>query len=295
MEAKHKRLHALGVALYGEGEAWDSKRHELVKAVTQGRTESSNDLTAAELDYIIDGISDKLERKRTAEAMAAAELESIAASNPESAVHEAPPATPTPQPMHTEAPMLVWFDMVISGVQMNVTMRAGTTADETIALLREAAKVAGHLKQHGAIPVLRREATEALSRAGLLPSVTQPSGTQPIAERSTPAPAPVVPHAPSAPAMPPTPAPAASNGGEKGGSGQLRTITVKGNKVEFEVEGLKYPLSDSRGAKTVAALFDPALGWTEAHFVSAAIYQPQGLIVDWIKKDKYYDVTRVHA
>ena len=295
MEAKHKRLHALGVALYGEGEAWDSKRHELVKAVTQGRTESSNDLTAAELDYIIDGISDKLERKRTAEAMAAAELESIAASNPESAVHEAPPATPTPQPMHTEAPMLVWFDMVISGVQMNVTMRAGTTADETIALLREAAKVAGHLKQHGAIPVLRREATEALGRAGLLPSMTQPAGVAPVAERYTPTSAPAAASAPVAPHAPPAPATPASNG-HTSGAGQLRTITVKPDGgVEFEVEGLKYPLKDKRGPKTVAALFDPALGWTEAHFASAAIYQPQGLVVDWLKKEKYYDVVRVHA
>lgn len=296
MEAKRKRLHALGVALYGEGEAWDNKRHELVKAVTQGRTESSNDLTAAELDYIIDGISTKLDAKHTAEAMAAEQLAEIAASNPESAIHEAP-VTPTPQPAHTEAPMLVWFDMVIAGVQMNITMRQGTDAETTIALLREAVKVAGHLKAHGAIPVLRREATEALGRAGLLPSMTQPAGVQPVAERYTPAPtpapapAPVAPHAPLAPA----PATPASNG-HTSGAGQLRTITVKPDGgVEFEVEGLKYPLKDKRGPKTVAALFDPALGWTEAHFSTAAIYQPQGLVVDWLKKEKYYDVVRVHA
>lgn len=302
MDAKHKRLHALGGSLYGTGEAWDTKRHELVKAVTSGRTESSDDLTAAELDYIIDGMSEKLERKRADEAHAAAMLAEIAADNADSAIHETPatlpaaaPIAPPPAPVHTEATALVWFDVVINGAQLNVTMRAGTTAEATLDLLREAMKVTAHLKQHGAIPVLRREATEAMGRAGLLPSFTQP-----VAQRYTEPPAasaPTAPSAPQPPAAPVAPPAPASNGSEsKSGAGQLKTITVKPDGgVEFEVEGLKYPLKDKRGAKTVAALFAPALGWTEAHFAAPAIYQPQGLIVDWLKKDKYYDVVKVHA
>lgn len=296
MDTKHKRLHALGGALYGQGETWDIKRHELVKAVTQGRTESSDELTVAELDYMIDGMSEKLEAKRATEAHAAAMLAEIAADNAESAVHETPatpPAVaPALPPTHSEAPALVWFDVVINGAQLNVTMRQGTSAEATLDLLREAMKVTSHLKSHGAIPVLRRKATEAMGRAGLLPSFTQPAQPQ----AGAPALPPVVAHAgpPPAPVAPPAPA---SNGSEaKGGSGQLKTITVKPDGgVEFEVEGLKYPLKDKRGPKTVAALFVPALGWTEAHFSTAAIYTPQGLIVDWAKKEKYYDVVKVHA
>ena len=293
MDAKHKRLHALGAALYGQGETWDIKRHELVKAVTQGRTESSDDLTAAELDYMINGMSEKLEAKRADEAHAAAMLAEIAADNAESAVHETPATPPIAPPDHIEATALVWFDVVISGVQLNVTMRAGTSADETLALLREATKVATHLQKHGAIPVLRREATEAMGRAGLLPSFTQPVANQPAKPAGAPPAAPVAPVAPIAP-----PAPVPTNGAqsEHGGSGVLRTITVKPDGgVEFEVEGLKYPLKDKRGPKTVAALFVPALGWTEAHFTNPAIYTPQGLVVDWVKKERYYDVVRVHA
>ncbi len=297
MDAKHKRLHALGGALYGQGEAWDIKRHELVKAISQGRTESSDELTAAELDYMIDGMSEKLEAKRAAEAHAAAMLAEIAADNAESAVHETPAtprqaqdATTPPTPAHTEATALVWFDVVIGGVQLNVTMRAGTSADETLNLLREATKVATTLQKHGAIPVLRREATEAMGRAGLLPSFTQPVASQPAKPAATP------PAAPAAPIAPPAPAPANGAQSEHGGAGALRTITVKPDGgVEFEVEGLKYPLKDKRGPKTVAALFAPALGWTEAHFANPAIYTPQGLVVDWVKKERYYDVVRVHA
>jgi len=95
---------------------------------------------------------------------------------------------------------------------------------------------------------------------------------------------------------PPAPVPTNGAQSEHGGSGVLRTITVKPDGgVEFEVEGLKYPLKDKRGPKTVAALFVPALGWTEAHFTNPAIYTPQGLVVDWVKKERYYDVVRVHA
>ncbi len=54
-----KHLHACGGSLYGQ--EWDIKRHEIVKAVTRGRTESSKELTQAEADKLIDGIEAKLQ------------------------------------------------------------------------------------------------------------------------------------------------------------------------------------------------------------------------------------------
>ena len=52
-----KRFHALGTELYDD---WDEKRPELVEWVTGGRTNSSKDLDATELDKLIRGMEDKL-------------------------------------------------------------------------------------------------------------------------------------------------------------------------------------------------------------------------------------------
>jgi hypothetical protein len=52
-----KRFHALGTELYDD---WDEKRPELVEWVTDGRTDSSKDLDASELDKLIRGMEDKL-------------------------------------------------------------------------------------------------------------------------------------------------------------------------------------------------------------------------------------------
>jgi len=52
-----KRFHALGTELYDD---WDEKRPELVEWVTDGRTDSSKDLDATELDKLIRGMEDKL-------------------------------------------------------------------------------------------------------------------------------------------------------------------------------------------------------------------------------------------
>jgi hypothetical protein len=52
-----KALHAAGNAFYGKN--WDTKRHELVKAITAGRTESSTDLTVDEALRLIHGINQK--------------------------------------------------------------------------------------------------------------------------------------------------------------------------------------------------------------------------------------------
>lgn len=54
---QRKSLHAAGAAYYGK--AWEDKRHELVMAITKGRTESSTDLTPDEANTLIDGIRRK--------------------------------------------------------------------------------------------------------------------------------------------------------------------------------------------------------------------------------------------
>ena len=57
-EGQHKMLFAVGVKLYGK-DNWDSKRSELVKAVTHGRTESSTELSKAEMKKLLDGLKEK--------------------------------------------------------------------------------------------------------------------------------------------------------------------------------------------------------------------------------------------
>lgn len=55
--AQLKAMHAAGSAYYGQ--EWDTKRPELVSAVTKGRTTSSKHLTADECQTITDGINRK--------------------------------------------------------------------------------------------------------------------------------------------------------------------------------------------------------------------------------------------
>lgn len=64
-EGQHKMLFAVGVKVYGK-DHWDAKRAELVKAITSGRTESSTELTKAEMKRMLDGLKDK-EKKMAAE------------------------------------------------------------------------------------------------------------------------------------------------------------------------------------------------------------------------------------
>lgn len=51
------RFHALGTELYDD---WDAKRAELVEAITDGCTDSSADLSATELQQLIEGMEKKL-------------------------------------------------------------------------------------------------------------------------------------------------------------------------------------------------------------------------------------------
>ena len=71
-EGVHKALHAAGQSFYGS--QWDTKRHELVRAVTKGRAESSNDLTLDEATRLIDGIH-RAADKAAAEAVQAPEAD----------------------------------------------------------------------------------------------------------------------------------------------------------------------------------------------------------------------------
>lgn len=60
-----KALHAAGFAFYGK--EWDGKRPELVRAISKGRTSSSNELTPDEAKKLIDGINRKANEAAAAE------------------------------------------------------------------------------------------------------------------------------------------------------------------------------------------------------------------------------------
>lgn len=59
-KAQTGTLHALGVALYGDTRTWDVKRHGIVKAITNGRVESSALLTQAEAKTLIEKLETKI-------------------------------------------------------------------------------------------------------------------------------------------------------------------------------------------------------------------------------------------
>lgn len=59
-KAQTGTLHALGVALYGDARTWDAKRHGIVKAITNGRVESSALLTQAEAKTMIEKLETKI-------------------------------------------------------------------------------------------------------------------------------------------------------------------------------------------------------------------------------------------
>jgi hypothetical protein len=67
--ALRKKFHGLGVELYQDG--WDTKRRELVKAVTTGQAESSNDLTEAEMKRLITGMEKVRSERQPANGTAA--------------------------------------------------------------------------------------------------------------------------------------------------------------------------------------------------------------------------------
>ena len=60
-EKQHRMLFALGKQLYGDN--WDTKRPELVKAITKGRSESASDLTGKEMSTLLDGLKKRADDK----------------------------------------------------------------------------------------------------------------------------------------------------------------------------------------------------------------------------------------
>jgi len=70
---QRKALHAAGAAYYGK--TWDDKRHDLVRKVTKGRTQSSADLTPDEANVLIDGINRKANEDAAAAALTALEAD----------------------------------------------------------------------------------------------------------------------------------------------------------------------------------------------------------------------------
>lgn len=81
-EGQRKRLHGLGTTAYGPD--WDAKRHDLVRRVTNGRSESSADLTEDEAARLIRGIEAKLDASTVQ-------------------VGEQPPAFPASADLHPES------------------------------------------------------------------------------------------------------------------------------------------------------------------------------------------------
>lgn len=79
-KAQTGTLHALGVALYGDTRTWDAKRHGIVKAITNGRIESSAMLTQAEAKTLIEKLETKI---REHYEMASAELVELQAEQPD--------------------------------------------------------------------------------------------------------------------------------------------------------------------------------------------------------------------
>lgn len=104
---------------------------------------------------------------------------------------------------------------------------------------------------------------------------------------------------PAASSTPGAPVQQPAQGGIPSGTGKLKSITIDADlKASFNVEGLKWPLKDGRGAQVIAKLFDPELDWTAEHFVAPCVYtevQLGKLFLDWEKPDKYYNVKYIHA
>lgn len=85
----------------------------------------------------------------------------------------------------------------------------------------------------------------------------------------------------------------------KRGTSKVTKLLVQADgKIEFYLEGFRWPFTDSRGAEVVIGLFDQQLGWTVTHLLPGAMYTPEQygtLYADWEKPGKYYDIVRVHT
>jgi len=208
---------------------------------------------------------------------------------------------------HTEARVVLWSDWYDrNGAKWSITMREGASGELLLGSIKNAEKVSDWLAKRGwrtgsgssAAHPMNVERCEAKAPQTAAPQA--PQAPQTAAPQAPQAPQTAAPQAPQAPqtAAPQTAAP---TGAQKRGTGQLEKLIIHPEgKIEMSVTGLRYPLSDSRGAGIVSTLFDEALqtaGWNEALLSQEAVYgkkQFGTVFVDWVKGDKYYDVVSVH-
>jgi hypothetical protein len=76
---------------------------------------------------------------------------------------------------HTEANTVLFSEFVLDGVNWHLTLREGATADQTLALLAECAKVQAALSEAGAVFIPSRDAREMLQRRQTRPAQNPPS------------------------------------------------------------------------------------------------------------------------
>ena len=176
-------------------------------------------------------------------------------------------------------------------MSFNCTVRADTI-ESAYDQLRDFVKAK---LEDGWLAAPTRDAQEALkyraskSRANQATATEQGGAAPQQATRQ----APPRERAPSAPQAPPAP-----QGEVKSGTDTLNKVSVDADgRVEFYVGNFRWPFKDSRGPEIVAGLFDSDLGWMPEHFYAGAKYESEvaGLLVDWAKPGKYYDVLRVHT
>jgi len=207
---------------------------------------------------------------------------------------------------HHEAPAVIWTEAFLPGlgIKVSITARSHATPEEVMAPVLALDIALKTLVNAGILsmdkrrsPSLNGEPPKARPKPAPAPA---PATSPPASHQGAPPPMPMA-NPPVSQTHPPTyPTSVATPVAQtiKKGSARVKSIEIRANgHVEFNVEGLRYPLKDARGAEMVLQLFDPALGWEIEHFFAGASYVERTIPnywVDWEKPDKYYNVTRVY-
>jgi len=195
---------------------------------------------------------------------------------------------------HHEAQSVAWMNIYTpDGIKISVTAREGSSADTVAATTLVLMDAWDMLKQLGCL--CHPQQLSATARKPPQSTTPVPQPRVPVSAPAGTAP-PSTPAAPSPPTAPRSPATPGGNGKTKGGTAALEKITVNADgQAQFHVEGFRWPFKDSRGGEVISKLFDTDLGWTPGHFTPGVKYEKEvtGLVVDWEKPGKYYDVVRV--